>query len=185
MTREIAILHAPSPLGLKPPGEGRVPGVRHMPEALRAAGLHASLAASLAGEVAPPPYVPDRDPELGVRNPHGVAAYSAELADAIGPLLDAPAFPLVLGGDCSILLGAALALHRRGRHGLLYLDAHSDCQTPAISQTGGIAGMPLAIATGRGPALLTGLAGDGPLVADADAVLLGCRDLFDVAGTRE
>jgi arginase len=37
------------------------------------------------------------------------------LADAIGRVLDAGDFPLVLGGDCSILLGAMLALKRRGR----------------------------------------------------------------------
>jgi arginase len=185
MPRDITILHAPSPLGLMPPAEGRVPGVRRMPEALRGAGLHAALGATFAGEVTPPPYVPDRDPELNVRNLRAVAAYSVELADAVGRLLDAPGLPLVLGGDCSIFLGAALALRRRGRFGVVYLDAHSDCQTPEISGTGGIAGMPLAIATGRGPGLLTGLEGRGPYVAEEDAVLVGCRDLFDVVGTRE
>ena len=183
VSRGFTILHAPSPLGLMPPAEGRVPGVRLMPEALRRAGLHDELRAEFAGEVTPPPYVPDRDAELHVRNPHAIASYSVRLADEIGTLIEGPRMPLVLGGDCSILLGSALALRRRGRYGLLYLDAHSDCQTPETSATGGVAGMPLAIATGRGPELLTRLEGRWPYFADSDVALLGCRDLWDVAGT--
>lgn len=185
MPRDFVILHAPSPLGLKPPAKGRVPGVWRMPEALRKAGLHDALGATFAGEVTPPPYVPDRDPELKVRNPYAIARYSLELADAVGALLDGPRFPLVLGGDCSILLGSALALRRRGRFGLVYLDAHSDCQTPQSSRTGGVAGMPLAIVTGRGPELLTRLEGDRPSIADSDVALIGCRDLFDIRGREE
>jgi Arginase family len=46
--------------------------------------------------------------------------YSSLLADAVAAVLDEEEFPVVLGGDCSILLGAMLALRRRGRYGLLY-----------------------------------------------------------------
>lgn len=186
--RPIAILHAPTPLGIEPPAPGRVPGVRHMPHALRAAGLHGALGAlgaRFAGEVTPPPYVADVDPELRIRNPHAIASYSVALADALGELLDGDAFPLVLGGDCSVTIGSALALKRRGRFGIVYLDAHSDCQTPASSQTGGVAGMPLAIATGRGPTLLTDLEGRRPYIAEGDALLVGVSDLFDVTGDGE
>lgn len=185
MPREFIILHAPSPLGLKPPGEGKVPGVRLMPEALHRTGLHDALRATLAGTVVPPPYVADRDPALNVRNPYAIASYSVALADAIEPLLEGPRFPLVLGGDCSILIGAALALRRKGRFGLIYLDAHSDCQTPESSETGGVAGMPLAIATGQGPDLLAKLEDRSPYIAESDVVLVGCRDLFDVMGAEE
>ena len=112
---------------------------------LRELGLHDALDATFAGEVAPPPYVPDRDRALRVRNAGGIARYSRELADALAPLLAGDRFPIVLGGDCSIALGVGLALSRAGRFGLIYIDAHSDCQTPAISGTGGVAGMPLAM----------------------------------------
>lgn len=185
MRRAIAILHAPTPLGLAPPAEGRVPGVRHMPHALRAAGLHDALGARFAGEVGVPQYVADIDSELRVRNPHAIASYSVALADALGTLLDDDVFPLVLGGDCSITIGTGLGLRRRGRFGVVYIDAHSDCQTPAISQTGGVAGMPLAMATGRGPAPLTDLEGRRPYIAEDDAVLVGVSDLFDVIGDTE
>lgn len=172
---DLAILHAPSPLGLKPPRPGRIPGTRHSPRALREAGLHEMLDAEFAGEVTPPPYDPELDPGLGVRNARAIASYSVRLADRIGALLDADRFPLVLGGDCSILLGGMLALRRRGRFGLVFIDAHPDMLTPETSSTGGAAGMDLAIATGRGPEVLVDLEGRNPLVADEDAVVIGCR----------
>jgi arginase len=183
VAREFNILHAPSPLGLKPPADGRIPGVRHMPEALRRAGLHEALGSTTYGTVQPPEYVPDLDPELRVRNPDAIAAYSVELADAVEPLLNQPAFLLVLGGDCSIFIGTALAMRRAGRFGVIYIDGHSDCQSPEVSQTGGVAGMPLAIATGRGVRMLSDLEGRRPYLADEDVVVLGLRDLFDVIGT--
>jgi arginase len=114
-----------------------------------------------------------------------IAAYSRDLADAVSTLLDGPGFPLVLGGDCSIALGVAMALRRRGRFGLVYLDAHSDCQTPGTSETGGVAGMPLTMITGRGPDLLTPLVDERPQVAESDVVLLGCRDLFDITTRKD
>ncbi len=146
-----------------------------MPAALREAGLHEMLGAAFAGEVPPPPYDPARDPELGIRNAHAIADYSVGLADHVGAVLDSGSCPLVLGGDCSILLGCALALRRRGRFGLVFIDAHPDMLTPETSQSGGAAGMDLALATGRGPDLLANLEGRGPLIADEHAVVIGCR----------
>ena len=181
--RRIVAVHAPSPLGLKPPVPGRVPGVWRMPEALHAAGLHEALGAKVLATVQPPGYVPDRDPATRVRNHDGIARYSVMLADVVQPLLNGPDFPLVIGGDCSIFVGTALAIRRSGRFGVVYIDAHSDCQTPEISGTGGIAGMPLAVATGRGLPGLANLEARGPFLQDGDVVLLGVRDLFDVVGT--
>src|SRR5262245_19274420 len=94
--------------------------------ALLGAGLHAQLCARRAGRVEPPPYDDRRDPETRMLNPHGIARYTPKLADAIGHVLDTGDFPVVLGGDCSIVLGSLLALRRRGRYGLLYVDAHMD-----------------------------------------------------------
>ena len=69
-----------------------------------------------------------------------------------GAAIGAGDFPLVLGGDCSILLGSLLALRRRGRYGLFFVDGHADFATPATSPSQGAAGMDLSLATGRGPA---------------------------------
>jgi arginase len=156
-----------------------------MPEALKKAGLHGALAAVFAGEVLPPAYVPDIDSDLGVRNPHAIAQYSLDLATQTERLLDLPGFPVILGGDCSILIGTALGLRRRGRYGLIYIDAHPDYLTPETSQTGGVAGMPLAVVTGRGLDLLTRIEGRSPYILESDVVVVGCRDPFQVTGTTE
>ena len=182
MTRPVRILHAPSPLGLKPQLEGRVSGVRRAPDALRAAGLHDALGASFAGEVVPPEYVYRIDMNTLLRNVDGIAHYSVDLADALGPELDSDAFTLLLGGDCSILLGAALALRRRGRYGVVYIDAHPDYLTREQSTTGGVAGLPLALVTGLGLAALTELEGRAPYVDVRDAVVVASRDDYQVHG---
>ena len=49
--------------------------------------------------------------------PRGIAAYSVALADVAERVIDMGEFPVVLGGDCSIMLGCLLALRRHGRHG--------------------------------------------------------------------
>ena len=85
-------------------------------------------------------------------------------------------FPVLLGGDCSILLGSTLALRRRGRYGLLFIDGHADFYQPEANPNGEAASMDLAFATGHGPELLTNLEGLRPLVRDEDVVAFGFRD---------
>lgn len=169
--RRFAILEAPSVLGLFPKG------VERLPEALLSAGLAEQLSATPAARVPPPPYDARRDRETGLLNPHGIREYSVSLADAVGDCFAAGAFPVVLGGDCSILLGCLLALRRRGRYGLLFLDGHADFYQPDAEPHGEAASMDLALATGRGPAVVTDLEGRRPLIRDEDVVALGRRDL--------
>jgi arginase len=173
--RHLAILDAPSNLGLKPPSPGKEPGVRNMPGALRAHGIVQRLRAEDAGIVVPAAYAGAIDPAIKVRNAKEIRDYSLHLADRIGELLGQGRFPLVLGGDCSILLGSAFALRKRGRYGLLFVDGHSDLLTPASSQTGGAAGMDLALATGVGPELLTDIEGKKPYIRPEDTILFGYR----------
>jgi arginase len=150
--------------------------VRRMAQTLRQLGVQERLGALNGGEVISPRYSPERDAATGIRNAVDIANYSGMLARAVGAQLDAGRFPVVLGGDCSILLGSLLALHRRGRYALLFLDGHHDLQTPQVSRTGGAAGMDLALAVGIGPPLLAALGGPAPLVHPADVFMLGVRD---------
>ncbi|MFD3698320.1 arginase family protein [Streptomyces sp. NPDC058646] len=173
--RDLAIIEAPSVLGLRPSG------VQDLPAALLDAGLLDHPGAVRAGRVEPPAYDPRRDPGTGILNPVAIARYSVRLADAVGAALDAGRFPVVLGGDCSILLGNLLALRRRGRHGLLFLDGHTDFYQPSAEPTGEAASMELALATGRGPRLLSDLEGRGPLLRDEDVVAFGFRDAAESA----
>ena len=85
--------------------------------------------------------------------------------------------PLLLSGDCPTALGAVAGLQRRYRDvAVVWLDAHGDFNTPAITVSGYLGGMPLAILTGRAPGLFGDALGLRP-VADADVVLADARDL--------
>ena len=107
--RPIVILEAPSGLGLG------TRGVEDLAGRLLELGLADRIGARNAGEVAPPPPSNDRSGVDGILNAEGIANWSPVLADAVGDILATDAFPLVLGGDCTILLGPMLALRRRGR----------------------------------------------------------------------
>ena len=181
--RSISILDAPSNLGLKPPEEGKEPGVKWMAQAIRSQGLVQRLGAIDAGKVEAPAYHDFLDPRLAVRNPEGIVVFAKALAARIRQLLEQNQFPLVLGGDCSILLGSTLALRQLGRYGLLFVDGHSDLLTPSDSLTGGAAGMDLALVTGTGPELLTNIDEQKPYVRPEDTVLFGYRSSEAEANT--
>lgn len=172
----LAVIEAPTNLGLRPPAPGRVPGVEAMPERLRELGLARRLGVEAGVRVEPPPYRPERDPATGIRNAEAIASYSRKLAEAVGREVDADQFPLVIGGDCSVLLGSALALARRGRFGLVYFDGHQDFLTPSSSPSGAAAGMGLALVTGHGPPLLTMFGGRHPMLDAETIALIGFRD---------
>jgi arginase len=169
----VKVIEVPSPLGLWPSG------VEQAPDALREAGLHSRLDAGEAVRLEVPAYSHERDPGTGVLNPAGIADVAHRLAGAVGAAIDQEEFPVVLGGDCSIVLGPLLALRRRGRYGLAYLDGHADFQHPDDEPKGEVASLDLALATGRGPAALADLDGLGPLARDEDVALVGYRVVGD------
>lgn len=148
-----------------------------MPQALRACGLVAALGAIDGGTVPAPPYRAEWTPGAGVRNAAAIASYSVDLADRIEQLVRTGEFVVLLGGDCSILLGAMLGLRRLGRYGLVHVDGHLDFRHPGNAEyVGAAAGEDLALVTGRGGTELTDLEGRRPLVLDADVVALGFRE---------
>ncbi len=97
--RSISILDAPSNLGLKPPAEGKEPGVKWVAQAIRSRGLVQRLGAIDAGKVEAPAYHDFLDPRLAVRNPEGIVAFAEALAVRIRELLERNRFPLVLGPE--------------------------------------------------------------------------------------
>jgi len=95
--------------------------------------------------------------------------------------LAASQFVVVVGGDCSILLGCLAGARLEGRCGLVHIDGHSDFFHPgnydAGSRLGAVAGMDLALATGRGELLLTHWPAVGkPLVSDDEVIQIGDRE---------
>jgi arginase len=156
-------------------GTGR--GEQAAPEALRSAGLTTLVAADLGDA----PTVIDtevRDDRTGVRaldqTVAAARALDAFLADGLGA--NPAKLPLVIGGDCSILLGVVPALTARFDDvGLWFLDGHPDYLDGFASETGETADMDLALVTGVGAEELTTLSGRSPMLDPRDAILIGHR----------
>ncbi|BFO17037.1 arginase family protein [Streptomyces sp. KM77-8] len=179
--RDIVVVDAPSNLGLRPPAPGTVPGCYKLAGALREQRIVQRLHAMEGGVVVPPRY--DRGDWKegdGVFNAAALAAYTRKLADRVEHHVRAGQLTVVLGGDCSVQLGATLALRRIGRYGLVAVDASPDFRHPG--STGGVGaagGEEVALATGRGQKDLTDLEGLGPYLRDEDIRFLGIRDYFE------
>ncbi|MFJ8938796.1 arginase family protein, partial [Streptomyces sp. NPDC102365] len=132
--RNLVVLDAPSNLGLRPPAPGTVPGCYKLAGALREQRIVQRLNALEGGVVVPPRYDRgDWQEGDGVFNAAALAAYTRTLADRIERHVRAGELPVVLGGDCSIQLGASLALRRVGRYGLAAVDASHDFRHPGNS----------------------------------------------------
>ncbi|MET7847024.1 arginase family protein [Streptomyces avermitilis] len=176
--RSIVVLDAPSNLGLRPPAPGTVPGCYKLAGALREQRIVQRLGALEGGVVVPPRYDRGEWQEGdGVFNAAALASYTRKLADRIEHHVRAGDLPVVLGGDCSIQLGASLALRRIGRYGLAAVDASADFRHPGNSdRVGAAGGEELALATGRGQEDLTDLEGLRPYLRDEDVRLFGIRD---------
>ncbi|MEX2412572.1 MAG: arginase family protein, partial [Thermoleophilaceae bacterium] len=150
-------------------GAGR--GEERAPAALRAAGLLDRLAARDAGAVDARIRDSRRDRVTGVVGAGDVRRATSAIAAAVRGLVDGGGLPLVLGGDCTLLLGVFQALPTGC--GLWFVDGHADFLDGETSPTGEAADMDLAVLTGHGPPGLLDV--DGPLLDPASAVLLGHR----------
>jgi arginase len=155
-------------------GTGR--GEERAPDALRTAGLPAAFAAGDAGDVAPRLRDPVRDAATGVIAFRELCVSSQSLREAVAATFRRGERPLVLGGDCTLLLGAMAGVRDAvGRAGLWFVDGHADFLDGESSPTGEAADMDLAMLTGAGPPGLIDFARAVPLVEPADVVILGHR----------
>ncbi|AJT42533.1 arginase family protein [Psychromicrobium lacuslunae] len=178
--QRLSILSAPSNLGLRPPVSGAVPGTAKAPEALREAGLYAGLlaaGASDAGVVLPGRYLDDWRPGQRLRNEEPLLEHAARLGDRLAAIRSQGDWPLVLGGDCSILLGIAVELKRQGHFGLIHLDGHTDFRHPGnSSHCASLAGEDLAAVTGKHWPQIANIGGLSPYFSPQNVVHAGCRD---------
>jgi arginase len=179
--RELCIVRAPSNLGLRPLKPGHVPGTWRAPQALTQAGLVEVLAPARITDLDRPSYSVERQAGTRLRNGPAIREFNLQLADVIKVAAERGEFPLVIGGDCSILLGALAGMRRSGPLSLVHVDGHSDFRHPGnYDVSAGLAsaaGMDLALATGRGEALLTEWPGvPGPLIPDTQVIQIGERE---------
>jgi len=167
-------LTAPTALGNRPyESDGTARWTDRGPALLREQNIAQRLGARDLGDVAAAPYRDFVRPHGGIRNENLVLDHVRAVAHK---LESHDGFSLILGGDCSVLLGSLLGLSRGRDLGLVFIDGHTDFNTIETTQTGAVAGMDLALATGRGDSELARLRGARPLVRDEDVVTIGIRD---------
>ena len=177
--KKIVLIEAPTNLGLKEPSPGVEPGVKFLPAALEKAGFSKSIGAREQLHVEPPPYSMQLDKASKVRNADAIMGYSKKLAAAIKGVIELNKIPLVIGGDCSVMIGAGVALKQKGNFGLFHLDGHTDYMWPEFSQTGGAAGMGLALVAGVGHEKLTNVDGLKPYIKEENIFCVGNREYDD------
>lgn len=181
MPQTISVIGVPLDLGA-----GRR-GVDMGPSALRVAGLDTRLE-SLGYRVEDLGNIEVEQQEssrVGAENARylkPIAATCRGLASRVERSMRQGRFPLVLGGDHSVAVGTVngVAAHYRKRGhriGVIWLDAHTDMNTPETSPSGNVHGMPLACLVGAGPRELTHLNGVAPVLDPRNVVLVGIRDV--------
>jgi arginase len=178
----VSVIGAPTDVGAS------VRGASMGPEALRVAGLVEAIARLVAdvkdaGNLAGPlnPDLPARD---GYRHLPEVVAWNRLVHDAVHAELAESRLPILLGGDHSLAIGSigAVARHcrERGRKlRVIWLDAHADFNTPALTPSGNLHGMPVACLCGYGPDELVRIGGSTPALLPAQIRQLGVRSVDD------
>ncbi len=173
--RKIHILGVPMDLG-----QNRR-GVDTGPSAVRYAHLKARLE-ELGHTVLDEGNVAAPNPEEHVaegtgRRLRAVTAVCQTLFDRACAWRDAGDFAIFLGGDHSISIGSIAAAAQGAPIGVIWIDAHSDFNTPETSPSGNIHGMPMAVLTGEGPDALVNVGVPGPKVKSSQVVQIGIRNL--------
>lgn len=168
------LLTAPTSLGNRPyEDDGTARWTDRGPARLRDTRIVQRLHARDLGDVAAAPYRDFVRAPRTIRNEDLVLDHVRAIARTLEPV---HGFTLILGGDCSVLLGSLLGLSRGRDLGLVFVDGHTDFNTLDTTVTGAVAGMDLALATGRGTTELARLRGSRPLVRDEDVVAVGIRE---------
>jgi len=178
--RHVSLIGAPTDVG------AGARGASMGPEALRVAGLVAALQAhgvdvADRGNLAGPtnPWLPAVD---GYRHLDEVVAWCQAVHDAVHAELRKARMPIVLGGDHSLAIGSIGAVARHCREAgkklrVLWLDAHADFNTSALTPSGNLHGMPVAVLCGHGPRALVEIAGQAPALLPRQIRQIGIRSV--------
>src|SRR5512145_1897399 len=179
-TRQISLIGAPTDIGAGDRGAGMGP------EALRVAGLADALRQHGSevldrGNLAGPanPWLPPVD---GYRHLAEVVAWNQGVHDAVLAELRLGRLPILMGGDHCLAIGSIGAVARHCREAgkklrVLWLDAHADFNTSALTPSGNLHGMPVACLCGFGPAELIGIGGAVPAVDPKCIRQIGIRSV--------
>jgi arginase len=120
------------------------------------------------------------DYEIGNMNAHylpEVTQVCQATYDAIMDCWQGDDFGLFIGGDHSISIGTISAVAQRKNIGVLWVDAHTDMNTPETSPSGNIHGMSVAVLLGKGSSSLVNIGSDGATLKPKQVAMIGVRDV--------
>jgi len=152
------------------------------PAALRTAGLVDRLQSvgyevTDLGDDPQQLYQPDEESPRARNIPRVIQALEA-LKPRVEQAVKSGALPLILSGDCSVVLAAIAGVRRYFRNvGLIYMDRDADLHTPATTPSGSVDAMVVSHVAGRGAAELVRFWSEPPLVRDPDLALFGAARL--------
>ena len=180
MITSVDLIGAPTDIGAGSRGASmgpealRVAGIR---EALHGRGLEVVDTGNLAGPTNP--WLP---PDEGYRHLDEVVAWNKSVHEAMYQSLSAGHMPILLGGDHCLGIGSISAVARHCRDTgktlrVLWLDAHTDFNTNALTPTGNVHGMPVAVLCGHGPEELTNIGGKVPAMSPKAIRQIGIRSV--------
>ena len=168
------------------PAGGEPFGTEWSPAALRSFGIIERLGAYDAGDVDVRITGPARDPLTGLVGGATVAPAVAAIRRATADVLASGARPLLLGGCCTLLMGAfPPAVDALGPVGLAYADGHYDVYDHRTSPTGEAADMPIGVLLGFGESGLLAASGPEPALTVGRLRVLGARDREEWADVSE
>lgn len=178
--RNVSLIGAPTDIGAGARGASMGPEamrVAGLAEALRARGVDVLDRGNLTGPANP--WLPPTD---GYRHLPEVVAWNRTVHDAVYNELKTGRMPILLGGDHCLGLGsiAAVAHHCRDvgkKLRVLWLDAHADFNTSALTPSGNIHGMPVACLCGFGPQELIEIGGHTPAISPKWVRQIGIRSV--------
>lgn len=179
MKGKITLFEFPFNLGLTKKEHEIEPGVRKLPDWLKKLGFHERISPEHIYRLESPAYAMNFDQETGVKNPEQIVEYAKKQSELILKNSDKNTFNIILGGDCSILIGTAIALKKLGSFGLFYLDGHTDYIPARLSPSGGAAGMDLSIVCGLGHEKLTNIDNQKPYFLAENVFCVGNAETDD------
>jgi arginase len=107
----------------------------------------------------------------------GLIAQTCKRAHDWCESIDPSDFAIILGGDHSLSMGSISGLASHGRTGVIWIDAHTDINTPDTSPSGNLHGMPVAHLLGRGDERMMEIWGGGAVVRPEDIIYIGLRSV--------
>jgi arginase len=178
--KTVSLIGAPTDVGASVRGAGMGPDalrVARLEEALRSHQLNVVDHGNLAGP--PNPWAPARG---GLRHLDEVVAWNRSVYEKVAQALAADHAPLLMGGDHCLAIGSISAVARHCRQQrkhlrVIWLDAHTDVNTEAISPSGNLHGMPVSCLLGHGPQALVGWSGERAAVGPEDIDFIGIRSV--------